>query len=264
MSPVTTEAEWLSCDEPFALALYGHYRFDPSRSRFRWLAGEWGNRIQHNFSTYDRSCFAAWLADDDQYPEPDDPSWDYFPLGRERNAKSYAEYCVTYIRRDNLILAAASAAESARMDFPWSKVDAVDFTKSHRGRSKAKRNAEKAEQDARREQWCAAKEIHEHDINQLFCAQFRDVAGNPFRPVEFRPAWLTSDVVGLASAIDATGYFDRLPILADALEEAGCTSENVLRHCREQDVHVRGCWVIDNLLGRVKPVYFSPIERTEK
>ena len=65
---------------------------------------------------------------------------------------------------------------------------------------------------------------------------------------------MTSDVVGLSSAIDATGYFDRLPILADALEEAGCTSEDVLRHCRDETTHVRGCWVIDNLLGRVKPV----------
>ena len=53
----------------------------------------------------------------------------------------------------------------------------------------------------------------------------------------------------MAGAIDATGYFDRLPILADALEEAGCTSEVVLRHCRDEPTHVRGCWVIDNLLG---------------
>lgn len=262
MTQVIPEAEWLSCDEPSALARYGNGRFDPLR--FRWLVVEWGSRIRHNFNTYDRAWFAAWVAGDDQYPEPDDPFWNYTLLSNPLDAKSYAEYCVDDIRHDNMILAAASAARSASIDVPRPKFDVVDFTKSHRGRSKVKLIAEKVERDAIREQWLAAKQAHENQINHLFCAQFRDVTGNPFRPVAFRPTWLTSDVVGLSGAIDATGYFDRLPILADALEEAGCTSENVLRHCREQDVHVRGCWVIDNLLGRVKPGHSSPSERTEE
>lgn len=78
----------------------------------------------------------------------------------------------------------------------------------------------------------------------------RDVFGNPFRPVTVEPSWLTSDVVGLAAAIYADRAFDRLPILADALEEAGCDHPNVLDHCRGPGPHVRGCWVVDLLLGK--------------
>ena len=44
--------------------------------------------------------------------------------------------------------------------------------------------------------------------------------------------------------------FDDMPLLADALEEAGCTEEAILRHCREPGEHVRGCWVVDLLTGR--------------
>jgi len=44
--------------------------------------------------------------------------------------------------------------------------------------------------------------------------------------------------------------FDQMPILADALEEAGCTSPNILNHCRQPGEHVRGCWVVDLILGK--------------
>jgi hypothetical protein len=78
----------------------------------------------------------------------------------------------------------------------------------------------------------------------------RDVIGNPFRPVILDPAWLTPSVEGLAAAIDAERVFDRLPILADALEEAGCTDEDVLDHCRRPGAHALGCWVVDLLLKK--------------
>jgi hypothetical protein len=78
----------------------------------------------------------------------------------------------------------------------------------------------------------------------------RDIAGNPFRPVALDPRWLTSTVLGLASAIYAERAFDRLPILADALEEAGCDHPNILVHCRGPGPHVRGCWVVDLILGK--------------
>src|SRR5207244_10805761 len=69
---------------------------------------------------------------------------------------------------------------------------------------------------------------------------FHDLFGNPFRPVAVDPAWLTSDVVALAGGIDAERAFDRLPILADALQDAGCTSDEILNHCRDAHAtHVR-------------------------
>jgi hypothetical protein len=76
----------------------------------------------------------------------------------------------------------------------------------------------------------------------------RDVIA-PFAPFDLPARWRTAMVVGLARAIYAERAFDRMPILADALEEAGCGDVRVLTHCRTRAEHVRGCWVIDRLLG---------------
>lgn len=72
----------------------------------------------------------------------------------------------------------------------------------------------------------------------------------PFREVSVRPSCLTSTVLSLAQNIYDEDTFDRLPVLADALEEAGCTTAEVLAHCRGSGPHVRGCWVVDLLLGK--------------
>jgi hypothetical protein len=81
----------------------------------------------------------------------------------------------------------------------------------------------------------------------------RDVLGDPFRPVVLRHEWLRNEggaVAHLATAIDRDGRYEDVPILADALEDAGCRVSAVLEHCRAGVKHARGCWVIDLLLGR--------------
>jgi hypothetical protein len=78
----------------------------------------------------------------------------------------------------------------------------------------------------------------------------RDVFGNPFRPVLFDPAWVTSNVLSLARTAYEETSFDKLPLLANALEEVGCTTSDFLAHCREPGPHVRGCWVVDLVLGK--------------
>jgi hypothetical protein len=79
----------------------------------------------------------------------------------------------------------------------------------------------------------------------------RDIFGNPFHPVVLDPAWLTADVLLLARGIYEERAFDRMPILADALQDAGCDNEDVLNHCRDaKQVHVSGCWVVDLVLGK--------------
>jgi hypothetical protein len=81
----------------------------------------------------------------------------------------------------------------------------------------------------------------------------REIFGNPDRPAAIVPAWLTWDgrtVVKVAKAIYDEGTFDRLPILADALEEAGCTDAGLLGHLRGPGPHVRGCWALDLILGK--------------
>src|SRR5262249_49961028 len=83
------------------------------------------------------------------------------------------------------------------------------------------------------------------DERQGQAALVRDIFGNPFRPVTLHPAWRTANVTALAQAIYAERAFDRLPILADALEDAGCDNADILNHCRQPGDHVRGCWVVD-------------------
>jgi hypothetical protein len=82
------------------------------------------------------------------------------------------------------------------------------------------------------------------------CTLLRCIFGNPFRSVTLDPSWLTCTVTSLAQAIYTDRAFDRLPILADALEDAGCTDADILAHCRGGGEHVRGCWVVDLLLGK--------------
>jgi hypothetical protein len=78
----------------------------------------------------------------------------------------------------------------------------------------------------------------------------RDIFGNPFRPVTAAPVWLTPTVVSLAHGIYDDRAFDQLPILADALEDAGCTDTTVLDHLCGPGPHVRGCHVVDALIGK--------------
>jgi hypothetical protein len=82
---------------------------------------------------------------------------------------------------------------------------------------------------------------------------YRDIVGNPFRPVALDPSWLSwndGTVPKLAQAIYDDRRFGDLPIMADALEEAGCQDEGILAHCRGTGPHVRGCWVVDLILGK--------------
>jgi hypothetical protein len=113
------------------------------------------------------------------------------------------------------------------------------------------------------------------------CSLLRDIFGNPFRPATADPRWPTPNVIAFAQATDVQRTIDRLPVpltaappwltpnvialvhtiyhdraldrlpmLADALEEAGCDDADILCHCRGPGPHVRGCWVVDLLLGR--------------
>jgi hypothetical protein len=80
-----------------------------------------------------------------------------------------------------------------------------------------------------------------------------DIFGNPFCPACINPTWLAwndGTVVKLAHSINEDCAFDLLPILADALEDAGCHDADILGHCRGSCLHVRGCWVVDLLLGK--------------
>lgn len=79
----------------------------------------------------------------------------------------------------------------------------------------------------------------------------REILGNPFRPVAFRGEWRTDTAVSLARLMYTTEDFSVAPILADAIQDAGCADEGVLHHLLDPNAgHVRGCWAIDLVLGK--------------
>jgi hypothetical protein len=101
------------------------------------------------------------------------------------------------------------------------------------------------------------------DARRDRCHLLRCLFSNPLRLVAAESSWLKwqeRTIPKLAAAIYEDRRFEDLPILADALEEAGCGNEDIMRHCREPGAHVRGCWVVDLLLG--KEVAAEPAQRS--
>jgi len=85
------------------------------------------------------------------------------------------------------------------------------------------------------------------------CRQLRCIFGIPFHSVYLDPISLTRNdltIASMAESIYAERSFDRLPFLADALEDAGCTDAELLSHLRGPGPHVRGCWAVDLVLGK--------------
>jgi hypothetical protein len=103
--------------------------------------------------------------------------------------------------------------------------------------------------------WAAAWDSPENTLDAQ-ADLLRDLFGNPFRPVTLDPAWLTPTVTGMAQAAYQerdlpSGHLDpaRLAVLADALEEVGA-DRALLDHLRSTGPHIRGCFVVDVLLGK--------------
>jgi hypothetical protein len=94
-----------------------------------------------------------------------------------------------------------------------------------------------------RERWRGAAE------EAAQCAVARDVLGYPEVTVTYDPEWRTSTAVAIVRGMYETRDFSAMPILADALQDAGCDEPEVLEHCRADQPHVRGCWVCEMVLG---------------
>jgi hypothetical protein len=83
------------------------------------------------------------------------------------------------------------------------------------------------------------------------CRIIREIFANPSRPVMFSPSWRTDTALSLAGQMYESRDFGAMPILADALQDAGCENEAILNHCQDaEQTHIRGCWVVDLVLGK--------------
>lgn len=92
---------------------------------------------------------------------------------------------------------------------------------------------------------------HENVFRAYAAALLRNIIGNPYRPVTFDPSWRTETVLALARQMYESRDFPAMPILADALQDAGCDDAEILNNCRGPGPHTRGCWVVDMILGRL-------------
>jgi hypothetical protein len=87
------------------------------------------------------------------------------------------------------------------------------------------------------------------DARRRLYSVYREVAG-PTPAVAWDPGSRTSVAVQLAAQMYESRDFGAMPILADALQDAGCENDDILSHCRGDEPHVRGCWVVDLVLGK--------------
>ncbi len=247
-----TEAEWLAANDPYKVAKFCRGRVDPHR--FRWLALDWVGRIRHIIpEEHDRryfDAFAVWMSGAGEHPDQVCPGPHYHALVRWVHYAESAIASVEWLRRNDPMTASAFAAESLAEYRPLGAGESIDATKTHRPRSAKKLAVLKAQQDERHRRERMAREERHDRVRREFCQQFRCVSGNPFRSVVFDPHWRSETTVALAAGVYAERAFDRMPILADALEEAGCDDVDVLTHCRGPGPHVRGCWVVDRVLGK--------------
>ena len=97
---------------------------------------------------------------------------------------------------------------------------------------------------------CRVSEAGREPHRKSIADYLRDIVGNPIQPVAFDPSWRTEAVVALARGMYEARDFAAMPVLADALEDAGCAQPDILAHCRGPGPHVRGCWVVDLVLGK--------------
>ena len=244
------EQAYLTATAPEELARLTHGMVD--QQRFRFLAAERLRRILPSVGEYDRVRFEgyrAWIEDAGP-PFASLNLQDEFDVSCVPDSSGmFIDLCWSCIRSDRPMFIAVDAAEAEARDFP--RFEEPPLGTGKHSRTREKRAARKAVIEQLRQDWKTEFENHRRPYDSEFGEQFRCVAGNPFRPVVVHPDWLTPTVVGIAAAIDVTLAIDRLPILADALQDAGCTQIALLDHVRGPNVHVRGCWVIDLLLGRL-------------
>lgn len=220
-----TEAEWLTCDDPN-----------------RMLEFLWGKASDRKARLFACACCR------DQ--------WGRFPP--ENDERRALEVCELYadglVAPQDFSLTEERAPIWVRMALwatPFNAAQATANRMASRVRETATDPYVFVERDGR-------TEVHVSPEGKLLaapvyvrqCGFLRDIFCNPLRPIDADPRWLTSTVRDLAHAIYDYRAYDCFPILADALEDAGSDNADVLAHCRSDGPHVKGCWVVDMVLGK--------------
>jgi hypothetical protein len=244
-----TEADWLACTDPSPMleSLRGRV----SERKLRLFAVACCRRIWH-LLTDERSRKAVEVAERFADGVASGALMRGTRAEAGRRAREAAAAALDApVARCLDVPAAAAAWQTALL--PWGKAD-----------ERAAEQVALADAGKRAEPW-AARSFGQHvDADAAFgvarqqerghqVGLLRDIFGNPFRPITPVPAWLTWHdglLASMARRMYDSRDFSDMPVLADALEEAGCQDQNILGHCRSGGQHVRGCWVVDLVLGK--------------
>jgi hypothetical protein len=257
-----TETEWLACDNPVPmLEILRDWTID---RKLRLYAVACCRRVECHFTD---PCLATAVGQVEQFAEGlisrealaaahDDAFGVEFALsGYDESVTDLGLICAQKVGQS----AAAAAATAAETEYDGygedgsyadSACSVADAAASVAGDLAIQSAVPSGVIKSLAEGFSSIRVPAEDAERRVLARLLRDILGNPFRPVAANPSWLTSTVLALAEGICADRAFDRLPILADALQDAGCENADILNHCRGGGVHVRGCWVVDLVLGK--------------
>jgi hypothetical protein len=249
-----TESEWLACADPGPMLDFLQGR--ASVRKLRLFACACCRRIWH-LLTHERSRPAVEVAE----RHADGAATDAERLrGGDAAFDAEQEILTTKGATESADMAAGAAcyATAADEEFLSPPEEEDAFTPPWGAAYCAARSAAYGTpRPSRLAVWVRLQEQAREAEHAAQAVVLRDLFGNPFRPVTVSPAWRTPQVVALAQAAYdqrelPAGTLDlaRLAVLADALEEAGCTDQAILDHLRGPGPHVRGCWAVDLLLGK--------------
>jgi hypothetical protein len=234
-----TEAEWLACSDPKPMLDF--LRGKASRRKLRLFACACCRRIWHQLED-DRFRKAIEMAEqvaDGLATEADG-----------RKASRCAMAAVGEWGREPGLLDLNGAARYAGLAAAWAGTPRMEEEAAAMARMAEIEDAQESEMaNPQCSDW--ALEVVANDTWRA--GLLHDLFGNPFCPTALDPVWLTRQdgtVLKLAQSIYNDRAFERLPILADALEDGGCKDANILDHCRQPGNHTRGCWILDLVLGK--------------
>jgi hypothetical protein len=243
-----TEAEWRESADPEAMLK--HLKGRVGERKLRLFACACCRRVAHLFhdersrttveiieryadgDATEQGLMARRIGTQSLLNEMVGKVWDNYAIASEAGctARNAAARCPDQAARETVLRAAAALALEAVGPCTFDTPDLVHHI---------------TWRNAHRDAWRRACEE--------LCDLLRDVVGNPSREPDVSPlclAWNDATVPRIAQAIYDERAYDRMPILADALEDAGCANLDLLSHCRSPVEHVRGCWAVDLLLGK--------------
>jgi hypothetical protein len=235
-----TESEWLACSDPQKMLEWLRHAGTASDRKLRLFAVACCRRIWPLLMDEQsrRAVEAAELYAEGQMPRTQLESvWDAAGVGSAGHAVDGA------------------AADDALWGAEWAARNAAEVTRdarlSEQLREELGKGAVVSEGWPAFKAWMDRREALHSGERAAQAALLRCLFGNPSRPsAPPDPAWLTVEAVTLARAIYDKRSFDRIPEVGDALQEAGCCDPDILGHCRGPGPHVRGCWVVDLILGK--------------